>query len=183
MGITIHWLRNVIPVALAATALSCAHAPGPPNVAQSSPINLPSLPEPSPSEPVKAAMTVRPENVSAGDVAELLVYLRIAKAHYLHAPAKSSGYAIAVTMDAVLPDGVEAAGDWIFPPPLKGQGDSLIYRDSLILRRAIRVSSRAAPQTLMLTGSLRFQACTDELCWPPALIQVSAPLVIQSKGR
>src|SRR4051794_1190281 len=50
-----------------------------------------SVPDPSPSEPVKAAMAFRPASVSAGGTAELVVSIRIARAHYLHAARDAGG--------------------------------------------------------------------------------------------
>lgn len=173
-----HWLQRSVLLVLEASLLSCAHTPAP-HVAG----GLPAVPDPTSGEPVTAAMAVRPERASAGETVELIVYVRIAKAHYLHAPVDSDDHFLAVAMEDMLPEGVEAAGAWKLPPPEVGTGTSLVYRDSLIVRRQLRVSPRVAPQTLLLSGGFHYQACTDDLCWPPGMVEVSVPLVIQAKGR
>jgi len=44
-----------------------------------------SVPDPSPSIPVVAAMKLDPPTAVAGESAELAVYVRVARAHYIHA--------------------------------------------------------------------------------------------------
>jgi hypothetical protein len=135
------------------------------------------VPEPSPSEPVKASMEFR----SAGDgTAELLVAVRIARAHYVHAPGDEGSKFAPLSMELTLPDGVTTVGDWIFPPPQAGRGGSPEYRDSVLLKRSLRIGA-ISPRTLTIGGVLRFQACTEELCWPAGKMELFAPLVIGPK--
>jgi hypothetical protein len=142
-----------------------------------------SVPEPSPSEPVKAAILIRPVNVSPGETAELLVYVRVASAHYLHAADSSDQTFIPVSIDVALPHGVEAASDWQFPTPEKVHGNALGYRNSVLLIRSVKLLSSVPEQTLHFQGELRYQACTEELCWPPGKIELSAALTVRSQTR
>ena len=135
-----------------------------------------SVPDPSPNEPVKAMMKIDPENVPAGETVTVFVSVRIARAHYLHAVNNSDKTFIPVAVNVPLPKGIEAAGEWQFPTPDKVHGNALGYRDSMLMRRSLKVLSSATQQTLLLTGELSYQACTDELCWPPGKIALSAPL-------
>jgi hypothetical protein len=141
----------------------------------------PTVPEPSPSEPVKAALASRPASISPGATAELLVAVRIAGAHYLHAEADHGGTFTPLKMEARLPAGVEFVGDWTFPPPVAGRAGVPVYRNSVLLRRSLKVTS-PLPQTLNVTGVLRYQACNDDLCWPPGKLELSAPLTIQAEA-
>ncbi len=141
------------------------------------------VPDPSPSEPVTAVLTVRPERASAGETVEALVRIRVAGAHFIHAKDDSRSPFVPLTMSTTLPEGVEPVGDWQFPTPEKGRGKSLVYRDSVLLRRSLRVVSSTAPRTVAVIGELQYQVCTDELCWPKGKLKLSAPLMIQPPRR
>jgi hypothetical protein len=138
-------------------------------------LDPPAVPEPSPSEPVKAVMACRP---SGRFRAELLVAVRIARAHYLHAEADHGGTFTPLKIEAMLPPGVEFVGDWIFPTPEAGRVP--VYRTSVLLRRSLKITS--PPSSREVTGVLRYQACNDELCWPPGKLELSAPLPIQAEA-
>jgi DsbC/DsbD-like thiol-disulfide interchange protein len=141
------------------------------------------VPEPSPSEPVKAAMKIRPASVSAGGTVEILVAIRVAGAHYLHAARGPGDKFIPLGIDVTLPAGVEATKEWEFPVPTTGRAGAPEYRDSILLKRSLNVSSSLPPQTMVFNGELRYQACTDELCWPAGRMKLSAPLLILTKPR
>ena len=142
-----------------------------------------SVPDPSPSEPVTAAMRIDPQGASAGDSVELLVYVRIARAHFVHAAHPTDRVFAPVEMTVALPEGITAQGEWRFPPPEHGRGDSLVYRNSMLLRRRLKVTANASLQTVVANGELSFEVCSDELCWPLRKIELSAPLTIQPKRR
>ncbi len=143
-----------------------------------------SVPEPSPHEPVTATMVLQPATLTPGSDAILIVSVRIARAHFVHAPNIKPGEPwIPLEMKMSLPDGIEFAGDWQFPPGEKGSGDSPVYRDSVLLRRALRVRAIPPSSVASLSGELRYQACNDELCWPPRTIKLSAPFSIRVQAR
>ena len=78
------------------------------------------VPDPSPSEPVTAAMTIRPKSVSAGDTVEIVVNIRIASAHFIHAKDHADVPFVPVAVNTTLPEGLTPIGDWQFPTPEKG---------------------------------------------------------------
>ena len=57
-------------------------------------------------------MTIRPERASVGETVELLVHIRIARAHFIHAKDDAGGPFVPVAVKATLPEGVEPIGDW-----------------------------------------------------------------------
>lgn len=138
---------------------------------------------PSPSDPISAAMKIRPEKLAAGETAEILVYARIAAGHYVYAANNSTGVFAPTTVKVTLPSDVEALGDWQFPAPEWRNGDAFVYRNSFLARRSIKVLAGAAPRTETIAGELHYQACNDELCWPPDKADMRATLVIGSKRR
>jgi Disulphide bond corrector protein DsbC len=141
------------------------------------------VPDPSPSEPVTAVMTIRPKRATVGETALVLVHIRIASAHFIHAKDDAGGPFVPVAVNVTLPEGVEPIGDWQAPTPENGRGNSRVYRNSVVLRRSVKVVSSSAPETLTVTGELRYQVCTDELCWPRGRLKLSAHFIIQSQPR
>jgi thiol:disulfide interchange protein DsbD len=53
-----------------------------------------------------------------------------------------------------------------------------VYTGNFELVTKFKVSSSATPGQAMLTGKLRYQACTDRLCLQPKTIDVSIPIDI-----
>ena len=105
-------------------------APAEEDSAKRSSIDEIAVPDPSPSEPVTAVMTIRPERASVGETVEVLVHIRIASAHFIHAKDDAGGPFVPVVVNTTLPKGVEPVGDWQAPTPEKGRGNSLVYRNS-----------------------------------------------------
>jgi len=141
-----------------------------------------SVPESSPSEPVKAVMKFRPASVSDGSTVELLVDVRIARAHYLHAAGDPGSRFTSLDMEVTLPAGIKFIGGWKFPPPEAGRAGAPVYRNSVLLRRSLKVASTLPPQPLIVAGVLSYQACTDDLCWPPGKTELSATLSTQGEA-
>jgi Disulphide bond corrector protein DsbC len=139
--------------------------------------------DPSPSEPVTALMTIRPKCATVGETVDLLVHIRIARAHFIYSKDDAGGPFVPVAVKATLPEGVEPISDWRLPTPEKGRGNSLVYRDSVLLRRSLKVVSSSSPRSLTVRGELQYQVCTDELCWPKGKLELSAPLMIQPRPR
>jgi hypothetical protein len=142
-----------------------------------------SAPEPSAQQPVTATMAIRPENTSVGETAEMLVSVRIEPAHYVHAIKNRGEPWIPLAVNLTLPDEVEALGDWELPKPEVGHGAAMVYRNSVLLRRALRIRRKPSARTLRISGELRYQACNEELCWPPRTLPLSATFSIRDQGR
>jgi len=160
--------------------VSRAHAPA---TAVATSIEEVAVPDPSPSEPVTAVMTIRPQRASVGETVEVLVQIRIASAHFIHAKDDAGGPFVPVAVNTTLPDGVEPIDDWQAPTPEKGRGNAPVYRNSVLLRRSLKVVASPALETLTVIGELQYQVCTDELCWPRGKLGLSAPLMIQPHPR
>jgi hypothetical protein len=129
-------------------------------------------------------MAIQPARALAGETVELVVQVRIAAAHYLHARGAEQEPFTPVSLDLMLPAAAETEGDWQLPAPQRIDANSLGYFDRLVLRRRLRISSRARPQVLHVRGVLHYQACTAELCWPAATMQLAGSLEIpETKAR
>jgi hypothetical protein len=133
--------------------------------------------DPSRSQPVTAALEIRPPSVAGGATVEILVHIRIAPLHHLTAD-DPSGTFDPLSVELNLPDGLEPGGDWQFPPPQEGHAGTHEYRKGVLLRRSVRVSSSVASGSLPITGKLHCQVCTEELCWPKQAISLQTSLSI-----
>ena len=74
-------------------------------------------------------------------------------------------------------------GKWVAPRPKTTKTGEQIYSDSILFRRALNVRLNTPPGLLSIKGELRCQACTEELCWPPAKIGVSTSIAVVSKTK
>jgi thiol:disulfide interchange protein DsbD len=76
--------------------------------------------------------------------------------------------------------GLEPAGPARVPEgTLKETSGSWILAGGFTVRQPLRVPAGAKPGRLTLKGSLATQACTDELCEPPAETEFSAVVTVQ----
>jgi len=142
-----------------------------------------SLSDPSPSEPVVVGMMFDPPFGGAGDSTELIVYVRIARAHYVYAQGDANSTFSAVTMRVQFPVELQAQDDWHFPQAEVDKNGRRVFRDAVLLRCPVKVAADALTSSLTVNGQLSCQVCTDELCWPKRSIEVSAPFTIQSSRR
>jgi DsbC/DsbD-like thiol-disulfide interchange protein len=81
-----------------------------------------------------------------------------------------------------IPDGSVAVGDWKQPAPGVTRSGEFIYTDSVIFERRCRASLNAGTEPLSIAATLRFQACNDEVCRPPATLNLVARVRIAEKS-
>ena len=141
------------------------------------------LPKPSSSQPVTAAMKSASSEVIAGETFEILVRVEIAGAHHIYASNVVGKPFVPTTLEVMLPRGVEALGNWIGPEPTRKRNGELVYTDSVLFRRQLRVRANVPAGPLSIEGELHYQTCTEELCWPPRTIQLSSSISVQSPRR
>ena len=136
--------------------------------------------KPSSSVPVTAVMETVPPEVRAGGTFELLVRVEIADVHYIYASNAAGKPFTPTTLNVTLPAGVEVLGDWTGPEPTRKRNGDFIYTDSVSFHRPLRVRANVPAGALSMKGELHYQACTEELCWPPHTLQLSAPVRVHS---
>jgi hypothetical protein len=175
-------MRHFFPaLVLIAIVIGCSSRTVP--EAKKTVTNAPFVPtEPSSRQPVTAVMKSAP-NVMAGQAFEILVRVAIAGAHHLYASNASGQPFIPTTVELTLPRGVEALGDWIGPEPTRRRNGELVYTDSALFRRQLKVGANVPAGPLSIKGELHYQACTEELCWPPRSIPLSSLIHVHSPMR
>ena len=139
--------------------------------------------KPSDDQPVTATMEVTPGELTAGQTFQLIVHVDVASAHHIYATNSIGKPFIPTTLSVTLPSGVEAVGPWIVPEPIRRRNGDLIYTDSILFRRSARLHLNIPVGRLSISGDLRYQACTEELCWPPRTLQLSSTIDVHPIKR
>jgi hypothetical protein len=134
-------------------------------------------------QPVVAVMEIIPAKVRKGGTGEILVRLEIAAAHRIYSTNVVGKPFVPISLKVTLPGGIESSGGWVAPVPDRTKTGELVYTDSASFRRPFRVGSNVATGPLSIKCELLYQACTDELCWPPRTITLSSPVNISSPTK
>jgi hypothetical protein len=134
----------------------------------------PEVAEPTSSNPVTAGAVLRPADASPKSTLELLIKVRIAPGHHIFAMEKPGPERIPTSIALELPSGVAEEGEWTGPAPTKA-GSALVHKDAVVVFiKRLKISAGTKPGPRTLVGRLRYQACNDELCWPPKTIRLEA---------
>jgi DsbC/DsbD-like thiol-disulfide interchange protein len=140
----------------------------------SKPDAIPEVYDPSPAQPVTATMLPDHTKVHAGDRFQLLVRVRIAGGFHIYSTNTPHGPFSPTRLSLVLPDELEAVGDWAVPAPTVTRSGERVYTDSVLFRRPMRIRLNAATKQLFIEGELLCQACNQDLCFPARQFSISA---------
>jgi hypothetical protein len=144
-------------------------------------LGIPEIPvaDPSSAQPVTAGMAVNRKKLHPGDAFELCVRARIAGGHHIYGTNAVHGPFSPTALTLRLPREVEAIDDWAVPEPAKTKGGDLVYTESVVFRRHLKIQLSAKPGKLIVSGELFCQPCSEQLCWPPRTIPLSVSVVVQ----
>lgn len=129
---------------------------------------------PTAEQPVQASINCRRVPSAAKATWEVVVDVRIAEDHYLHAPDEKHPDFIPLVANITLPQGGQVLGEWQYSEP-QVEHDLPVFRDRVQLRQHIEIAGDVAPASV-IPVQLSYQACTSTLCSPPASLQLSANL-------
>ena len=139
--------------------------------------------EPSASEPVTGALQV-PAQVRAGERFDVQINLRIAGRHHIYATTGVREPFVPTKLEFHFPDGISPMGVYVLPTPERARNGDAIYTDNLIVRQSCRARPNVSTGTVSIQCEVRYQACTDELCWPPRTIQLASKINLKAgKGK
>jgi len=130
--------------------------------------------------PVSAKMKVERDDVRAGEMVDLVLTINVAAPAHIYAPGEPANRSTPTTIKLELPKGVILAKDWSFPSPTKTREGDLIYIGSNQARCTLKISTGVSTRTLHIQAQMRYQACTDEACWPPESLPVSVAITLRS---
>jgi hypothetical protein len=135
---------------------------------------------------VKAQAFVSREPVPQGGTFEIAVVADIPAAYHMNAHKTSDEYLIPTTVSANFPKGITQV-DISYPPgKLKKFGFSEtplnVYEGRAVILIKLSASAQAPVGSLDIPLTLRYQACNETTCFPPAHVPVTASLKIAPTG-
>ena len=146
------------------------------------PLVLAAFPLLSPAQISPLSATAKPVAAERGSSATALVEVQLLEGYHVNSHTPSDEYLIplALTWDAA-PFEVEQI---VYPEPrmesyaFSGKPLS-VFTGDFEIRTRLRIPADAAPGSRTLTGKLRYQAFTHNLCLPPKTLDVRLPVQIQ----
>jgi hypothetical protein len=140
---------------------------------------------PTHEQPVTAAMAIvnaKGSNVvTRGEQCVVLVRVRILPLFHIYGLNKSGTDNTPTRLKLALPNGVKAVRDWTAQEPKKA-GKALIYEEEITFVTTLMVGKKSPQGKHAIKCQIEYQVCNEELCWPPAKIDLAAEIeVLASK--
>lgn len=128
------------------------------------------------------SVTAKPLAAKRGASATVSVSVELLLGYHVNSHTPSDEYLIPLSLTwEAAPFEVEQV---VYPEPrmesyaFSGKPLS-VYTGDFEIRTRLRIPADAAPGRRTLTGKLRYQACTHNLCLPPKTLDVKLPVHIQ----
>ena len=117
------------------------------------------------------------DGVRPGEALKLAVKVSLAGEFHVNSHVPSTEYLIPTTFELVAPEGLVTA-DWSFP---KGQVRKFsfsdiplsIYEGTFVIHGSLKATQNSAPGEKEARGTLKYQACTSQRCYPPRKVEAS----------
>jgi len=166
--------RCIQAFALSSAALCVVHAP-----ATNSQV-------PSGKDVVKAEVYASMEPAARGGSFQIAVVMNIRQGFHVNAREKSEEYLIATDLKAQLPSGF-TNGEVVYP---KGKLETFtfskkplnVYQGTVILRLPVNALANSTIGQQHIPLKLRYQACSNEYCLPPATLPLDAVVNIAASA-
>ena len=125
-----------------------------------------------------------PVELNSGASVETTVRLKIDHGYHINANPASFPYLIATALDVPKVDGISAA-KITYPPPLKKtfsfapDGPLAVYENEADVKVSLLADAAAKRGQTSIPAKLRIQACDDQVCYPPGMIDVWIPVTVK----
>jgi hypothetical protein len=123
--------------------------------------------------------------IAAGGSGTVRVQVSVKPGYHVQANPVRNPSLIPITLE------LERAGDVltgrpVYPPSklfrIAGSAEDLVvYDGAFVIESPVRVGPAQLPAQVVLSGTLRYQACTDRLCLAPRSIPVRVPIRVVSQ--
>ncbi len=127
------------------------------------------------AEPFRLTTRAIPESLAPGAEGRIEVTISMAPGHYLY--AERSGVTAGEVDGLTVGPEIRPEGEPKDDPHL---GTVTIYRESVTFRLPVTVAAEAAPGKRSVPLTVRFQGCTEKLCFMPDRRTVTADLTVQA---
>jgi Thiol:disulfide interchange protein DsbD, N-terminal len=172
--------RKTLPAAMVAVALCLIAGTTAPVLAHDSSRPL------KPADAVRAQVYVSLEPVPQGRRFEIAAVAQVAPGYHVQANKVLEDYLIPLTVTADLPVGFRLVAT-TYPKaqvkkfPFAAQ-PMAVYEGRFIVHMTLEAEAGAPTGAVKIPLSLRFQACNDQLCLPPARLPLSAEFEVAAAG-
>jgi hypothetical protein len=178
--------RFTVPLAVL-LLLTFSAVGGPAFSGDSAPRSQDSSDLPNASAVVKPRAYVSLDSVPRGSQFQIAIVVDIARGFHMNSHKPTDAYLIPTTLTPKLPAGIQM-GETIYP---EGRSEKFsfspdkplnVYTGSVTVRLKLSASANAALGAISLPLTLRYQACNDSACLPPAKVPVVVSLQIGPAG-
>ena len=141
---------------------------------------------PSGKDVVSPTVYVSLDPAGRGSTAQIAVAMKIRPGYHVNAREKSAEYLIATDLKSEIPAGF-SAGEVAYP---KGKLEKFsfskdplnVYQDTVILKMPLKILPVAPLGEQKIPLKLRYQACSTELCLPPATLSIEAVINVATSA-
>ena len=125
--------------------------------------------------------------IEAGHSRSLRIQVRVKPGYHVQANPVRNANLIPITVE-LGPSGGVRPDRPVYPPskPFRiadGSEDLVVYDDSFFIESSVRVTQAQRPGLVVLSGTLRYQACTDRTCLAPRSIPLRVPIEVVRDHR
>jgi hypothetical protein len=133
---------------------------------------------PNASNPVTTGMRLNlPTN--SRTYFEIVVRLRLATGYHIYGTDEVKAPFQATSLELKLPEGFYATAPWSAPPS-ETSNSGPIFNNSIVFRRWVNGPPNTPPGQYPVGVEVRYQACNQDVCFPPSQTEVRAMLTISS---
>ena len=130
---------------------------------------------------VKAA--AEPAEISVGGSAGATVRVTIQSGYHINANPPSYPYLKATQLE-LTPSAGLSIGIVSYPKPLAkkfpfAEKPLAVYEGETEIKATLKADKSATPGQRSISGRLRIQACDDQVCYPPGMLEVAIPVNIK----
>jgi hypothetical protein len=139
------------------------------------------------NQPVTSVGVVRAAGkaveITAGGSEEAVVKVAVLPGYHVNANPASDTYLKATELEIPAAGGI-SVGFLSYPNPLVkkfafSEKPLAVYEGETSIKVLLKVDKSAKRGTQDLAGKLRVQACDDQVCYPPGIIDVAIPVTIK----
>jgi hypothetical protein len=137
---------------------------------------------PTHEQPVTAAMTIVNDKgsnvVRRGELCVVWVRVRILPLFHIYGLNKSGTDNAPTRLKLAFPKGVKAVRDWTAQGEPKKTGKALLYEEEITFVTTLMVGKKSPQGKHAIKCQVEYQVCNEELCWPPAKIDLAAEVEV-----
>jgi hypothetical protein len=131
--------------------------------------------EPAGAQMVCAVAALHPNRIRPGEVATLLVKVRIAPTYLIDQLAKPGAAATGTRLEIELPSGWQKEGECAAPEPMPNWLDNTrVYYREVVLRQPLKVPASAPPGPIDVRATFHCEVNNNFFSWPPAALALKA---------